>query len=74
MKTLDEYDKKVLQAIEPEYEYLVLVVPSKAGVSEFAAASALATLKKLGYVKFEGRGKFRSVYLTDEGEKARAAA
>lgn len=69
--TLDDIDKKVLAAIEPEWDYLVLIIPSKAGVNEIAAATALATLKKAGFIKFEGRGRFKSVYLTSEGESAR---
>lgn len=72
-KPLDEYEEKVLRAIEPDYDYLVLIIPSKAQVNDFAAAAALADLKKRKLVAFEGRGKFKSVYLTDEGKAAREA-
>jgi hypothetical protein len=71
--TLDEYEQKVLRAIEPEYDVMVLIIPpSRAGVNDFAAADALAGLKKKGLIKFEGRGKFKSCYLTPEGEAAYA--
>jgi hypothetical protein len=70
-KPLDEYETKVLRAIEPEYEYLVLIVPGRAGVNDFAAGAALAELKKRKLVAFEGRGNMKSVYLTPEGETAR---
>lgn len=69
-KPLDEYQEKVLRSIEPEYEYLVLVVPGRAGVNDFAAGEALAELKKRKLVAFEGRGNMKSVYLTPEGEAA----
>lgn len=72
-KPLDEYETKVLRAIEPDYDYLVLVIPSQAGVNDFAAGAALAELKRRKLVAFEGRGKFKSVYLTDEGKTARGA-
>ena len=72
-KPLDEFETKVLRAIEPDYDYLVLIIPSNAGVNEFTAGAALADLKKRGYVAFEGRGRFKSVCLTDEGKAAREA-
>ena len=73
-RPLDEYEAKVLSALEPDYDYLVLIVPSMmVGVNDFAAATALSGLRMLGYVAFEGRGKFKSVYLTDDGKTAREA-
>jgi hypothetical protein len=69
-RELDEYEVRVLRTIEPEYEYLVLVVPGRAGVNDFAAGAALAELKKRKLVAFEGRGNMKSVYLTPEGEAA----
>lgn len=72
-KPLDEYETKVLRAIEPEYDYLVVGIPGQAGVNDFAAAAALAELKKRKLVAFDGRGRFKSVYLTDEGKAAREA-
>ena len=70
---LDEFEEKVLRAIEPDYYYMVLIIPSKAAINDFAAGDALANLKKRKLVAFEGRGKFKSVYLTDEGKAAREA-
>lgn len=70
-KPLDEYEQKVLRSIEPEFEYLVVVVPGRAGVNDFAAGAALAELKKRKLVAFEGRGRMKSVFLTPEGETAR---
>jgi hypothetical protein len=70
---LDEYEEKVLRALEPEYEYLILIIPGRAGVNSFAAGSALATLKKKKLVAFDGRGRFKSAYLTDDGVTRRAA-
>jgi hypothetical protein len=72
-KPLDEYETKVLRAIDFDYEYLVLVIPGRAGVNDFAAGAALAELKKRKLVAFEGRGKFKSVYLTDAGKAAQEA-
>lgn len=70
---LDAEETAVLRAIEPDYEYLVLIIPGKAGISDLGAGVALADLKKRGYIAFDGRGKFKSVYLTPEGEEARGA-
>lgn len=72
-RELNEQERKVLHAIEPDYDYLVVVVPSKAGVNDFAAGAALAELKKRKLVAFEGRGRLKSVYLTDEGKTEREA-
>lgn len=70
---LDEYEVKVLRAIEPDYDVMILVIPGQAGVNDFAAANALGKLKKKGLIAFEGRGKFKSAHLTDEGKTAYAA-
>jgi hypothetical protein len=72
-KPLDEYETKVLRAIEPGFDFMIAVIPSHAGVNEFAAGAALAELKKRKLVAFEGRGRFKTVYLTDEGKVAREA-
>lgn len=67
MSELDEYAVKVLLALEPEYDYLVLVVPGMAKINDVAAAMAISDLKKAGLVAFDGRGRFKSVYLTPDG-------
>lgn len=71
---LEEHETKVLLAIEPDYDVMLLVIPERADVNEFAAGDALGSLKKKGLVAFEGRGKFKSAYLTDAGKEAYAAA
>lgn len=71
---LEEHETKVLLAIEPDYEVMLLVIPGAAGVNEWAAGDALGSLKKKGLVAFEGRGRFKSAYLTDAGKEAYAAA
>lgn len=70
---LDEYETKVLKAIKPDYDVMVVIIPGAAGVNDFAASAALASLKKRGLIAFEGRGRFRSCYLTDAGKEAYAA-
>jgi hypothetical protein len=64
---LDEFERKVILAIKPDYDVLVLVIPSNAGINDFAAADALAKLKKKKLIAFDGRGRFRSCYLTPDG-------
>lgn len=71
--TLDDYEQAVLRVIEPGYDVMILVVPSYAKVNEFAAATALAGLKKKGLIAFEGRGRSKSAFLTDTGKEAYAA-
>lgn len=70
---LDEYEQKVIRAIEPDYDVMLLIIPSRAQVSDFAAAAAIASLKKRGLIKLEGRGNMKSCYLTDSGKEAYAA-
>lgn len=70
---LSEHEAKVLKAIKPDYDVMVLVIPGRAGVNDFAAADALASLKKRGLIAWEGRGKFKAAYLTDAGKEAYAA-
>lgn len=70
MAELTDTEKKILDAIKPGYDMLVLVVPGYAKINDFAAADGLATLKKKGLIAFEGRGKFKSCYLTDAGKEA----
>lgn len=70
---LDEIETKVLRAIEPDYDVMILVIPGQAGVNDFAAAHALASLKKKELIAFEGRGRFKAAYLTDDGKAAHAA-
>jgi hypothetical protein len=70
---LDEYEAKVLRVIEPDYDVMLLVIPVHAGVNDFAAASALASLEGRGLIEFEGRGRNKTCYLTDAGKQAYAA-
>lgn len=71
---LDEYDLKVLKAIEPGYDVAIVRIPGDAGINDFAAGGSLAVLKKRGFIRFEGRGSTKSCYLTPEGEAAYAQA
>lgn len=70
---LDEYEAKVLRVIEPDYDVTLLAIPMHAGVNDFAAASALASLKGRGLIGFEGRGRNKTCYLTAAGKEAYAA-
>lgn len=72
-KPLSELEQKVLRAIEPDYDVMVLIIPERAGVNEAAAGGALASLKKRGLIAWEGRGRFKAAYLTDAGKDAYAA-
>lgn len=68
---LNENEQKVLDAMKPEYDHLVLIIPGLAKINDWAAADALASLKKKNLIGFEGRGRFKSCYLKAEGEAQR---